>query len=1681
MFGKQKLQFNIAYQHTARTTLATFGLVVLVCAYVISFGLFAGPVQPVEAAIPKYINFQGKLTAVSNGNNVANGSYSFEFKLYDAPSGGSLLWTETWDGSPIQCPQLAVAQGVFNAKLGACEPLTTVDFTGGALYLTVNFNPGAGFDGEMSPRKQLVSSAYSFVANSVSGDGVVNNAIQSATALSTGRTLANPALQVDTNTASSVTGLKVTSAAAGGGLALATISSGTDENLTIDAKGAGTISIGSSSTGNILLGGGSASTGCTVTNSTGAFACTSAISSGVAGGTIGGYNLSGNTSGTISILPQAAAGTYNFNLPTTAGTSGYVLTSAGGGASPMTWTDPSGLGVRWNAIINPTGTQTLTFDDGELNAWTVSSDTETFQTITANSLTTGTLISASSSSLTSGSLVSLSSTSTAAASNTQKVLNVTTSGANATSTQTTYGGYFSNTHTGTSSTNVAGYFTASGGTNNYAIIVPTGGGNVGIGTSTPANLSGAYFGANQLNPLWVSANDAAKVTAVVIQGNLGEAIQFVDQSGTAEADFGVYTTDIYFVNRQASGNIRFDTNGSTSMFVGSNQNVGIGSGTSAPAARLEVKGTSGQRSTLIGDAGFGTNYAALSVQGTLSTTAYSLLGDGTNLFVNRPTGGDILFRENNGDHMTIKSGGNVGIGTTGPDRKLDILDNASNPQLRLTFTDGSVYTDLQTTSSGYLSINPSAGRVGIGTLSPDRGLQVYGTGVNGDIRLGRTDGSANIYFGSGTESLGYGGSNTFSLSGANTFTQTGSSNTNFTISQTGSSLNLAAASGAGSFSDFASANDSILRANNGSLILTARNASGNILFGTGASDTAKMAILSGGNVGIGDTSPGSVLDLDLADANNNTAEQILFRSQNTVQGLSSGTTITNWRANQFLAPTLNGILGGGTETVTNASTLYVDAAPSGSNITITNPYALWVDSGVSRFDGNVGIGTTAAAALLSVGSGAASNFMVNGDGDITAAFTALNGSSTANGAGTNSTTLIVNSGTNFDVGNYVKVDPTGSNTCSGSITVCYAKITAKATNTLTISPALTWDNGAAVDEMHIPELGGINTSEPLTNRYGRGYFIDGIVTGNGSTYFSDNRINVTNGNFAITGGNVGIGDTSPAALFTVGSGDLLQINSSGLVLAPNGSASNPAFSFVAAPTSGMFYTAGILGSPNMVSTAVDGTEFLRIQNDNVIEMPQSQAYFVMQSGDICIGRSSICPTTSPGGNGTVYSNSLDTGNVDVAENYPSKDSSLQAGELVMIDADFAEYIERSDLSMSGKVIGVISTDPGLLLGGIMQDSQYGSDKKYPVALVGRVPVKVTNENGAIEPGDFLTASATIPGAAMRATKAGSVIGQALEGYSVGNNSTVSVGSIITFIKPTDFNGISIEDQLAGLEFDYADIAQTDQTSEQILEFLLAQLPSLDYDNLSQVNTDILIAGAEVVSPNVTTQTLRTDFLSSATSDGGLSVASTTMFNGGLTVDTISAIGDLLSFSSDVEFFGTPYFTSDTAGFAVVKAGVQSVDVVFTREYLAQPIVNASISFEQDVNQDLLDEEAREVLKNDSIAAAQTFLAEGVTYVVTNKSKFGFTIVLSKPAPSDVKMSWTALAVRNATTFMSIDTPSGFVAGAGDSDLGSGDSGSGDGGTPPASDPPADAPSGDAPPSGDTPSGDGGGEGSGTTP
>lgn len=72
-------------------------------------------------------------------------------------------------------------------------------------------------------------------------------------------------------------------------------------------------------------------------------------STGISQGTL---ILNGVTSGSVFVKVQQAAGTYSFNLPTTAGTAGQILTSQGGGSNVMTWTSAgAGSGTVTNITI----------------------------------------------------------------------------------------------------------------------------------------------------------------------------------------------------------------------------------------------------------------------------------------------------------------------------------------------------------------------------------------------------------------------------------------------------------------------------------------------------------------------------------------------------------------------------------------------------------------------------------------------------------------------------------------------------------------------------------------------------------------------------------------------------------------------------------------------------------------------------------------------------------------------------------------------------------------------------------------------------------------------------------------------------------------------------------------------------------------------------------------------------------------------------------------------------------------------------------------------------------------------------------------------------------------------------------------------------------------------------------
>lgn len=277
-------------------------------------------------------------------------------------------------------------------------------------------------------------------------------------------------------------------------------------------------------------------------------------------------------------------------------------------------------------------------------------------------------------------------------------------------------------------------------------------------------------------------------------------------------------------------------------------------------------------------------------------------------------------------------------------------------------------------------------------------------------------------------------------------------------------------------------------------------------------------------------------------------------------------------------------------------------------------------------------------------------------------------------------------------------------------------------------------------------------------------------------------------------------------------------------------------------------------------------------------------------------------------------------------------------------------LSKSTSAYQASVVGIVSDNYG-------DFSSTGhnikeEDNPMPVALVGRVPVKISASSEDILPGDYITTSDE-PGKATKATSAGQVIGKALEPWD-GDADTVMV-----FIEQGYYNGA----------------------------------PS--------------------------------------------GIAGLTLFN------NMIEFQEGVTFGSQVEFLLPPLFNKDTGGFAMIKEGDRRVEVVFENPYIAQPVVNATMSFED--TDDISDEDAEDL-----------FTAE-VQSIIVNKSQNGFTILINQNAPRDLRFSWTALAIKDANIFESVVEGLDFTPPASPEtppeETGGGDeSGGGSTEEPPASDP-----------------------------
>lgn len=131
---------------------------------------------------------------------------------------------------------------------------------------------------------------------------------------------------------------------------------------------------------------------------------------------------------------------------------------------------------------------------------------------------------------------------------------------------------------------------------------------------------------------------------------------------------------------------------------------------------------------------------------------------------------------------------------------------------------------------------------------------------------------------------------------------------------------------------------------------------------------------------------------------------------------------------------------------------------------------------------------------------------------------------------------------------------------------------------------------------------------------------------------------------------------------------------------------------------------------------------------------------------------------------------------DVAEWVPTTQG-LAAGTVVVLDSHRPNHVLASSLPYDTSVAGVVSAQPGLILG-------EGGEGRVKVATTGRVRVRVDATKGPIKIGDLLVTS-DVPGVAMRSEPItvggrlihtpGTIIGKALEPLAGG------VGEILVLL------------------------------------------------------------------------------------------------------------------------------------------------------------------------------------------------------------------------------------------------------------------------------------------------------------
>jgi hypothetical protein len=862
-------------------------------------------------------------------------------------------------------------------------------------------------------------------------------------------------------------------------------------------------------------------------------------------------------------------------------------------------------------------------------------------------------------------------------------------------------------------------------------------GYVTVGSTTPGGAPSA------LNVITSGTNDARIFVGSSVAQATGNTAELVFGTGTGFGD--VNGPRVYAFQTALAGgsptDLRFDTylsGRSTKMTITATGNVGIG--TTSPYAKLSVVGeavasyftatTTNATSTFGGPLSIGGSNSTTTIAGFLDVN-----GTGTNA--------TSTFASN----LWVKGTVQIGTGSL-------FLNNSgiSSTDGSISLTGGSAGSTFGTTTITRLTVSATStfnGLVGIGTSSP-----LY------SLDIATTTRTANFIAQNITLSQSYG-----SIISAVVGSSTGYTNFSGGIGTGG------ADSIGGAF------NNALRITNTGNLVNIGSIQGGETLLSASSSFAAKVDYGTGTtpqDIAVGDFNGDNKADLITSNGSSDTIS--VFR--NLGSGTFASTTFSTGSGPYGVrVGDLNGDGKADLAVVNNAA----------------NSFSILMNNGNGTFANKVDYGTGAAPRYLSIGD-------LNGDGkaDIAVAATGSSNDSVTvslnNGNGTfASSTAYVASGNPIevaigDLNGDGKADLATVNGSGANISVLMNR------GDGTFATAVNTSLSGSTDAIAIGDLSGDGIADIAIASFTVSNIKVLINNGNG-TFAS--AVTYTAG--AGTEG-IAIGDLNGDGKADIATANTTAANTS--VFINNGDGTFP--------TTGTTYTTGT--GTNHVAIGdlnADGKSDIITSNGTastisvLMNTPTTMFYAEARTGRVGIGTSTPISTLSVQGSlcvrdtgscgtapGNIYATTITLNDIDLAERFQRFEDGMEAGDIVAVSDENISTattsfniesfgIRRADGTRSDKVLGIISTKPGIALGKDIPNSS-------PVALAGRVPVKVNLEGGPIAVGDYVTLSSEV-GIGMKATTSGQVVGMALEAFdgstllTTGGTTYHKTGKIVVFV------------------------------------------------------------------------------------------------------------------------------------------------------------------------------------------------------------------------------------------------------------------------------------------------------------